>query len=569
MMSCYDTRLLLSYGARPGTSRKGVPQLGFHLAICPDCRAVWDAILQDSGDETSTRGNVGTDGLSSASAAKTIAFQGKSCALTAADKCDVSSTSFAPTLLEDSRMLDVAPSEAEQPSLAAPSSGEIPAVSAAVNSEVEPVTYRSLLQNSNFRLLWLGQAVSTFGSFFTRVAVPIYVFSLTTSYAHLGFTFFSSLVASLVFGLFAGAFVDRWDRRRTMIGADIANAMVLLGLILTIHLPIPVSVKLYGIYLISFTAGLLREIFNPARIAIFTDVVAEHQLLPANTLDEATITFGELLSYPIAAAALLFVGPSIAFGIDSVSFLISAVLIWRVKVPRSGSPRTTTSNIWREIAEGLTVANSLPLVRKIVFLSLFIPLFISLLNTLQLPYAVEALRSTKEIGYLSLEAAMAVGLIVGMLLLGRWGQALSRTWLLATGITTFGLAIFAQGMLPELAPYLGITLDAAGPWTPLLFLALPFALLSGAANSLILGSIRTMLQESTPRDVLGRVYSVKTVAGGVGFAGGALLTGMGQGQPARVVAVVGAILIVSGLMCRVWLGEKLSLTILFHRHLRM
>ncbi|MBV9788681.1 MAG: MFS transporter, partial [Chloroflexi bacterium] len=143
------------------------------------------------------------------------------------------------------------------------------------------ITYRKILQNRNFRLLWLGQAITTFGGFFTRVAIPIYVFSITGSYGQLGFSFFISVLPSLLFGLFAGALVDRWDRRRTMILTDILNFFLLCGLIMVIVLPDPDWFKLGAIYAITFCSALLRELFSPARIAIFTEVVSDKELLTA------------------------------------------------------------------------------------------------------------------------------------------------------------------------------------------------------------------------------------------------------------------------------------------------
>ncbi len=419
------------------------------------------------------------------------------------------------------------------------------------------VTYRALLQNSNFRRLWLGQAISTFGSFFTRIAVPIYVFSVTHSYTQLGFAYFSSVIAPLLFGLLAGAFVDRWNRRRTMIATAMANGGVLLALIAFTLLPFSSTITLGGIYLGNFIAALLQEMFKPARIAIFADILSEEELLTANSLDTATTTFGEFASYPLAAAAIYYVGPAIAFGVDAASFFVSAWLIWKVNVTFIATDKQKNSSLWADIAEGLTVARNIPLVRKITVLSLFVPLIISLLNTLQLPYAVEALHSSEAVGFPTLEAAMALGVVIGMLLIGHWARAMPRALLLAWGISGYGLAIAAQGLVPFFANLAGWSADTPlNPWTPALFLALPCAFLSGAANSMINTSIRTLIQEQTPRVLIGRVFSVVNVVAGVGFGLGALLPGLAQGQAAIVLTLLGTVLFVLGVLCYWWLPEK-------------
>ncbi|HEX6291433.1 MAG TPA: MFS transporter [Herpetosiphonaceae bacterium] len=419
----------------------------------------------------------------------------------------------------------------------------------------QTVSYRQLLSNPNFRRLWLGQSISTFGSYFTRVAIPIYVYRVTGgSYTHLGLSFFASLLPPLLFGLLAGALVDRWDRRRTMIVTDLLNIVLLCALIATVLLPLGSLVQLGALYTITFLSSALHQIFHPARIAIFTEVVSDDELLSANSLDQSTTSLGELMSYPLAAIVLGYFGPAIAFGIDAVSFLLSALLIWRVKV-RSTPPETrANTNILSEIADGLATINKLPLLRKLAILSLIVPLTLSLLATLQLPFAVEMLGSTEAVGYSTLEGATVFGLLIGTLLLGRFGQHITRWKLLASGIISYGAAVTVVGLVPDIGFYLSLPAKTEGnPWTPLLLLAMPFVFLQGAANSLIYTSIRTMQQEHSPRAMLGRVSSTISVAASVGWSTGALLTWLGEGRINTMIITIGIIIFVIGVLSLRWL----------------
>lgn len=425
------------------------------------------------------------------------------------------------------------------------------------------ITYRKILQNRNFRLLWLGQAITTFGGFFTRVAIPIYVFSITGSYGQLGFSFFISVLPSLLFGLFAGALVDRWDRRRTMILTDILNFFLLCGLIMVIVLPDPDWFKLGAIYAITFCSSLLRELFSPARIAIFTEVVSDKELLTANSLDQSSQTLGELLSYPIAAYALSKLGPELAFGVDAASFLVSAVLIWGVRVQRAPVEKSEASSIWSDMRAGLNTVRKSSLLRKIVMLSFFVPLNFMLLGALTLPLTVDKLGSTAEVGFPVLEGALAGGVTIGVLALGRWGQHIPRWKLLATGLFTFGLSIVLIGLVPRIGATFGIDAsmlafgttseNTTSPWTVLLLMAIPLVFLEGVANSLIFTCIRTVMQEEAPRAMLGRVASVVTVSSGVGFSIGALMTKIGEGRADTVFAIIGVILAALGLFSFWWL----------------
>ncbi len=441
-----------------------------------------------------------------------------------------------------------------------PSVGPVPAESGVLQAPTpavpaSPITYRSLLRNRNFVFLWLGQAISTFGSYFTRIAIPVYVFNLTHSYAQLGLAAFSSLLASLLFGLAAGALADRWDRRYAMIAADLGRAGMLIALVALTLLPELATTKLAGLYLLSFTLSVLRELFEAARVATFPAILSSTQLLTANSLDQATTNLGELLSYPLAGLVLLTWGPAVAFGVDGASYCLSALLLAAVQLPRLQRESAATEHLWSEVKAGLRAIGGLPLVRRIVVLSLLVPLVISLLNTLQLPYAVDVLGSTKEVGFPALEGALALGFTAGMLLIGRSAQRASRAQLLAYGIASLGLCFAVLGWLPShtSALQLHAGTEMHKPWTGLLLLALPFMVLAGAANSLIRVSIRTVLQEETPPALLGRVASVVGVAASAGFAVGALLTGLGQGRVPLVFTLIGIILFAFGLFVSWWL----------------
>ncbi len=512
MMTCVQARSLLGEGAQPGTPRKGNPELGFHLALCGGCRAIWNGHQQVRALAGDIEPSPTVQGVT-----------------------DNSWKAAGQALLGQSQSLG---QSSENPEVVPPTT--------------HVVTYRSLLRNPNFRWLWLGEAISTFGSYFTRIALPIYVFSLTSSYTQLGLAAFSSLVASLFFGLIAGALVDRWNPRRTMIAADVANGLLVLVLLALVTFPLTLPIKLAAIYLINFAAALVREMFNPARVAILADVVEESELLAANSLDQATTTFAELASYPLAAFALVFLGTSGAFLIDAVTFFVSALLLLHVRTQYIAREVKGDASILSDIVEGLNAVRQLPLVRKIVMLSLIMPLLISLFNTLQLPYVIEALGSTEDIGFPVLEGVMVFGIASGVLALGRWGQHVPRAALLWYGILLNGLALILQGLVPVLGQYANLSspIPNSGPWTTLLFLALPFVWLTGAANSLIFASIRTVLQEQTPREVLGRVVSVYGTAAGLGFALGALLTGIGQGRVSTVLTLIGVAFVGIGLVCR-------------------
>ncbi len=416
------------------------------------------------------------------------------------------------------------------------------------NEPPRNVTYRSLLRNNNFRLLWLGEAISTFGSMFTRLAIPVYVYSLTNSYRQLGLAIFWGLAASLVFGLVSGVFVDRWNRRTTMTGASVLNGVVLLALVGVIVWNPALPIQLVAIYALNFVTTLLRDLFAAARVAIFPDVLNENEYLVANALDQSTIQFAELLSYPLSIL-VLWLGPTLAFGLDAATFFVSALLLWRVRVKPAPVEASGERALFRDIAAGLRATWRLPLVRSIVLLSFIVPLIFSLMFTLQIPYAVDIAGSTEEVGFPLLEGAMALGFVIGAVLLGRSSKRWGRSTLLVGGIVGMGGGVLLQGVLPYLVGQRQNTFVLHPSLTLPLLLALPVLLLIGITNSLVATSIRTVVQERTPRTVLGRVFSVIQTASAAGFAVGALLTDAAEGRVPSTLIVMGTALIFIGLAC--------------------
>ncbi len=448
---------------------------------------------------------------------------------------------------------------AEQAPIAQPEAQSTPHATSTTSDGDKPphdVTYRALLLNRNFRFLWIGEAVSTFGNYFTRLAVPFFVWQLTGSYTQLGIARALPLFAALLFGLLTGALVDRWDRRRTMIYADLASGALLALLFVLMGQPLDVSFKVAALYAASFVAEILRSIFAAARVAIMPDVVRDDELLAANALDQSTTQFAEVVSYPLIGLAL-WVGPTLSFGVDAATFLLSALLLWRVAVPHTAPAAAPGNTIWADIGAGLRVTRQLPLVRRIVILSLIAPAIFSLMFTLQLPYAVDVAGSTEAVGFPALEGAMAFGFMIGALLLGRWGQRAARGSLLAYGLAGMGVALLLQGSLPWVAGTLNLPLSSEflGPWTPLLLLALPTVIASGMTNSLVNTGIRTVVQEQTPRASLGRVFSVLQVAASVSFAVGALFTTVAEGRVALTLTMLGVALLVIGIISRAWLRQ--------------
>ncbi len=181
--------------------------------------------------------------------------------------------------------------------------------------------YHRVLSIHDYRLLWSAQVVSTFGDRLTQIGLISLVFAMTGSNSTIGLVLTLTVLPRAVFGLFAGALADRVSRKTLLIATDCARALIVLVLALAAGLP------LGAVYLLAALHATVTVFFTPTRNAVLPDIVAEHELLTANTLDETTQSALDPVAYLLGGALIAALGVRAGFGIDSLTFLVSAALI--------------------------------------------------------------------------------------------------------------------------------------------------------------------------------------------------------------------------------------------------
>ena len=195
------------------------------------------------------------------------------------------------------------------------------------------VTFLDVLRNRDFRNLWLGQIVSQVGDYFAFLAMTVVVsgFSKNAQEITLAVTglLISFTAPRLVFGLLAGVFVDRWNRRRTMLVSDILRAGFTLLMILAFT-----TRNLWLMYSLAFVMSSVGTLFNPAKGALIPKLVSEEQLLAANSLSQTSQMLAVLAGPALAGLTLKVAGPGnewVAFIVDSTTYVVSAVTIWLIR----------------------------------------------------------------------------------------------------------------------------------------------------------------------------------------------------------------------------------------------
>jgi DHA3 family macrolide efflux protein-like MFS transporter len=405
--------------------------------------------------------------------------------------------------------------------------------------------YVRLALDGSFTALWMGQAVSALGDKIHQVALAFVVLQATGSASAVGAMFLAASLPNLVFGPIAGGLVDRWDHREVMIVSDLLRA----GLVMLI--PLAVVTNLALAYPLVFLITTVSIFFRPAKGAILPRIVGQDDLIPANSALWVGETFADIFGYAVAGLFVALLGSQLplAFWVDSVTYIASAVLIASISVAPVarvakekgqgliGSFRALGGEIregWRFLrGEAVLLANTLQATAGQAMLGVLLaltPIYAgTLIDTTGLTEEAAKRMSIEAYGFL--EAAIGAGNLIGGFIIGLIGSRLALGKMVIVGYVATG------GMVAALA--LAGNLPAA--------LAIMFGV--GVANLAFVIPSQTLFQRRTPPEMMGRVLSLRyslvvgtaTLATGVGGVLGELF------GAAVVIGVFGLVTVAAGL----------------------
>ncbi|HEV8191015.1 MAG TPA: MFS transporter [Ktedonobacterales bacterium] len=216
---------------------------------------------------------------------------------------------------------------------------------------------RSLWRNRDFLLLWSGQTVSIFGTYVSRLALPLLVLALTHSPAQAGLLTAVELLPYLLLSLPAGALVDRWNRKALMIWCDTMRLLALGSIPLAFALG---HLTVAQLYVVAAVAGISDVFFGLAQISSLPQVVAPAQLPRAWSLSEASDASGRLLGPGLAGIIIglsrtTVAGAALAYLADSISYLASVISLRFIRVPFQAERLVSGERpcLRREMVEGL------------------------------------------------------------------------------------------------------------------------------------------------------------------------------------------------------------------------
>jgi len=343
-----------------------------------------------------------------------------------------------------------------------------------------------------FLWVWFGQFVSIMGTGMTRFGLMIWAYQQTESATTLALLGTFNYIPYLLASPLAGVVVDRWDRRKVMLVADLLAGLVTAGLL---GLYLGGGLEIWHLYLAEGLSGFFDAFQGPAYSAAVTVLVPKGQLARTNGLRALAANGSRVLAPLLAGALLAAVGIQMVMIIDLVTFVFATLVLAVVHVPRpqeSAEGRASRGRVLDEMRVGFAYIQQHHGLRGLLLVMLAINLLASLTYFSILPALILARSGQNEWALGIVQAVLGAGGVAGALLLSTWGGPRKKIH----GVLAFGAASFLLGDL----------LFAVGRGLPVWVAA---ALCSTVFIPFISGGEQTIWQLKVAQDLQGRVFSVK------------------------------------------------------------
>ena len=392
------------------------------------------------------------------------------------------------------------------------------------------------LRNRNFSLLWLAGLVSLIGNWMLIAALPFYVYELTDSALMTSGLLMAMILPGVLFSSVAGVFVDRWDRRRTMIIINLLQ-MAVIPLLILVQSPEMV----WLVYVVAFIESSLSRFFMPAESALLPNLVDEEHLISANSLNALNDNLARIIGPAIGGALLGVLGFTAVIAADAISYFLAALLIMLLVVPesakRAASAQTASkakekfTQIWTELIAGLKIVKRSRILKS-SFLVIGIALFgDAILSAVLVVFVQDDMGLTAvEFGWMM--TARGIGGLIGGLLIAQLGQRFTKAQLTAGGLLFSGVLLLIMVSFP------------------LLEVALPLLVLVGIPLMAWIVSLQTILQQATEDKYRGRIFgSFGTLSALLMFFGTFIAGGLADLVGALILMTAAALIyIFSGIL---------------------
>jgi MFS family permease len=405
---------------------------------------------------------------------------------------------------------------------APPTEPRVGVVSPAPDGLAHPVDVGAMLsvwRNRDFLLLWLAQAISQTAQNAIWYGIVVLVQHRSNSSTQLSLAVLTLIIPSVIFGVLAGVYVDRRDKRSVLIATNLIRGGIALSYGLFGLLPqLPLSL----LFLINFLFSTVGQFFAPAEAAMIPAVVSRSRLLQANSLFHLTFTASQLVGLVVLGPLLAKVaGSDGLFVTMAIAIILCGALVWPLPSTRGvHDPATPSSGeeavrgVWRDVQDiwHFVVRD------RVVTLSMVqwtIGAILGLVVATLVPGFAERLLHVSAEDAVFVMAPAGIGMVAGTAVLNRWGNRFDKHFLTNLGLFIVASCISLIGGLATVVDTLTggnpplIDLPTLGQVSVLVPPIMVLALIAGLGFVAIMVPAQTFLQERAPVELRGRVFAVQ------------------------------------------------------------
>ncbi|MGB2878814.1 MAG: MFS transporter [Candidatus Omnitrophota bacterium] len=373
------------------------------------------------------------------------------------------------------------------------------------------VRFRDVLFSKNFFSLWSGQIISEFGDRLNQMAlISLIYYKEPGSVMALARLLFFIIIPVFVIGPVAGVYVDRWDRKRTMIISDVLRGVLVLGIPVFVYLDMMVPV-----YVLVFLIFSATRFFLPSKMSFIPAIVSEEKLMVANALTNTTRMIATVLGFALAGLIVKLIGHTWGFYLNSISYFVSAAFIAvitpkrelknvkeEIHMTKEIIEKSIRKNLWSEIIEGFGYVfrkSQMKIVTSTFFLLMS---GAGAIFCIIIVFVQESFGSiTEDLGLFG--ALLGVGLFLGTVVFGKIGQKFSkiRSIFVSFALCGIGINLFAFYARNNSSLLVGGFL----------------ILLIGVAVAPILTCTSTLIHVLIPDEARGRIFSSMEAIMHLGF----------------------------------------------------
>lgn len=351
----------------------------------------------------------------------------------------------------------------------------------------------NVLKNKNFFLLWLAQGISNLGDTITNLTLIILVNALTHSTASIAILTIVIALPKIVFGLIAGVYVDRWNRKHIMLASDFIRAFLVLFFIFA-----ALTHNVLLIYIVAFIQAAIGTFFDPARGALVQVVVPEEQYMESNSVTQTLIVIGQFGGATLAGLLVGFTGQyAPAFMVDALTFFASVGLVWFVHSEKARNVHADApKHFLHSLQEGLQTVTHNSILLAIIITMTMMMFAVSPLQVLMVPFLTNMLHVSIS-WYGIVQGGDTLGNIIAAIVLVGIASRVNPKLLFVISIFILGGVIVGIGTAFNI-PFLFTIMFILG-------------LISVAFQT----SIGTIMQKSVSNEVMGRVLALFEMVPGV------------------------------------------------------